>query len=48
LGIDVLGDAIDGSDQSCYYGDGTVKFDGNWTALGKELARHIGKALASR
>jgi hypothetical protein len=48
MGIDVLGVAIDGSDQSCYYGDGTVKFDGNWTALGKELARHIGKALASR
>jgi hypothetical protein len=47
-GYTVLAVAIDGSDQSVYYGDGTIKFTGDWNALGSELARHIGKALAHR
>jgi Mg-chelatase subunit ChlD len=48
-GITVLEVAIDGGDHSAYYGDGTIPFkDGNWTALGNTLAKHLGKALASR
>jgi Mg-chelatase subunit ChlD len=47
-GYTVLAVAIDGSDQSAYYGDGTVPFTGDWNALGSALARHIGKALAQR
>lgn len=47
-GYTVLAVAIDGSDQSAYYGDGVIPFDGNWNALGSALAKHIGKALASR
>jgi Mg-chelatase subunit ChlD len=47
-GITVLGVAIDGSDQSIYYGDGLVTFTGSWTALGASLGRAIGAALAVR
>lgn len=47
-GITVLGVAIDGSDQSVYYGDGLVTFTGSWTALGKSLGTVIGKALAAK
>jgi len=46
-GITVLGVGIDGSDQSTYYGDGFVKFDGSWTTLGSTLAKSIGAALAA-
>jgi Mg-chelatase subunit ChlD len=49
LGFEVFAVAIDGSDQSAYYGEkGVVSFDGNWNALGSALARHIGAALAVR
>lgn len=48
-GFEVIAVAIDGSDQTVYYGkDGFIPFTGNWTALGKELAGRIGKALARR
>lgn len=48
-GIEVIAVAVDGSDQSVYYGkDGVVPFDGDWSAMGKELANHVGKALAHR
>jgi len=47
-GYTVLAVAIDGSDQSAYYGDGVVPFTGDWNALGGTLAKHIGKALAHR
>jgi hypothetical protein len=48
-GIEVIGVAIDGSDQATYYGEkGVIKFDGNWTALGSALAQHVGAALAAR
>jgi hypothetical protein len=48
-GFDVLAVAIDGSDQSVYYGaEHVVPFDGNWTGLGSALARHIGAALATK
>jgi hypothetical protein len=49
MGIEVIAVAIDGSDQACFYGkDGVVPFTGNWTALGSALAKHVGKALASK
>jgi hypothetical protein len=47
-GFIVLGVAIDGSDQTTYYGDGTLKWTGDWSAMGKSLAKTLGKALASR
>lgn len=47
-GYTVLAVAIDGSDQSAYYGDGVIPFTGDWNALGSALAKHIGKALAHR
>lgn len=46
MGIDVIAVAIDGSDQSNYYGDGMIPFDGDWMALGRTLADKIGAALA--
>jgi hypothetical protein len=46
--IVVVGVAIDGSDQTVYYGEGTVKHTGSWTALGSALAKQIGGALATR
>jgi len=46
-GIIVIGVAIDGADQSAYYGDGYVPFTGDWTALGKTLGSLVGKTLAS-
>jgi len=46
--ITVIGVAIDGSDQTVYYGEGTVKHNGSWTALGSTLAKQIGGALATR
>lgn len=45
-GFEVIGVSIDGTDQSAYYGKGLVTFRGDWTALGSELAQHIGAALA--
>ena len=46
-GIEVIAVAIDGSDQSAYYGkDGVLPFKGEWSVLGTDLAKHIGKALA--
>jgi hypothetical protein len=48
-GFEVIAVAIDGSDQSAYYGtNGVIRFDGDWNALGSALAKHIGNALASR
>jgi hypothetical protein len=48
-GIEVIAVAVDGSDQSIYYGkDGVVPFNGEWAPLGTELAKHVGKALARR
>lgn len=48
-GIEVIAVAIDGSDQSIYYGKtGTLPFTGDWGLLGKGLADHVGKALARR
>jgi Mg-chelatase subunit ChlD len=47
-GITVIAVAIDGSDQSVYYGDGYVPFTGNWNALGSALARQVGSAMAVR
>jgi hypothetical protein len=48
-GIEVIAVAIDGSDQSAYYGkEGMLPFSGDWNALGTDLARHIGRALAPR
>jgi cobalamin biosynthesis protein CobT len=47
MGIEVIAVAIEGSDQSAYYGDGTIPFTGDWTALGRSLAEHIGHALAA-
>lgn len=47
-GLTVLGVAIDGSDQSNFYGDGLVRWTGNWSAIGKSLAKVIGSALAAR
>lgn len=48
-GFEVIAVAIDGSDQTAYYGkDGFIKFTGNWTALGADLAGRIGKSLAKR
>lgn len=47
-GATVLGVAIDGSDQKVYYGDGLITFTGDWTALGKALARTMGASLAGR
>jgi cobalamin biosynthesis protein CobT len=48
-GFEVIAVAIDGSDQSVYYGEkGVVPFDGDWTALGKALGQHVGAALAVR
>jgi hypothetical protein len=48
-GFEVIAVAIDGSDQSAYYGEkGVIRFDGNWNTLGSALARHIGAAMASR
>lgn len=46
MGIDVIAVAIDGSDQSTYYGEGMVPFTGDWMALGRALADKIGHALA--
>jgi len=46
-GITVVGVAIDGSDQTVYYGADTIPFTGDWMALGKHLARLVGKALAT-
>lgn len=46
-GIEVIAVAVDGSDQSVYYGkDGVVPFTGDWSEMGKALAVHVGKALA--
>ena len=48
-GIEVIAVAIDGSDQSIYYGkDGVLPFNGDWGPLGTGLAKHIGAALARR
>ena len=48
-GIEVIAVAIDGSDQSVYYGEkNVVPFTGNWTSLGSALARHIGAVLAAK
>jgi hypothetical protein len=47
-GIIVLAIAIDGSDQSAYYGDGMLKWTGDWSAMGKALAKTLGSALAAR
>lgn len=47
-GFLTIGVSIDGTDQRAYYGDGLVTFKGDWTALGSELAEHVGKALAGR
>jgi hypothetical protein len=49
-GFTVIAVAIDGSDQSAYYGEkGVVRFtNGNWTALGSALARVIGDAMVHR
>jgi hypothetical protein len=44
----VLGVAIDGSDQKVYYGDGLLQWTGDWSAMGKSLAKVLGSALASR
>jgi Mg-chelatase subunit ChlD len=48
-GIAVIAVAIDGSDQSVFYGPkGVVQFTGNWNALGSALARQVGDAMAVR
>jgi Mg-chelatase subunit ChlD len=48
-GIEIIAVAVDGSDQSVFYGkDGVIPFLGDWGTLGRELAQHIGKALARR
>jgi hypothetical protein len=47
-GIVVLGVAIDGSDQKVYYGDGLLQWTGDWSAMGKSLAKVLGSALAAR
>jgi len=48
-GIEVMAVAVDGSDQSIYYGkEGVVTFRGEWSVLGTDLAKHIGRALAAR
>jgi hypothetical protein len=47
-GITVLGVAIDGSDQSNYYGEGYIRFTGDWVALGTDLAKVLGHALQRR
>ena len=49
MGIEVIAVAIDGSDQSVYYGkDAMVPYTGDWTALGKALGTVVGRLLASR
>lgn len=45
-GITVIGVAIDGSDQHWYYGEDTLPFTGDWTAVGTDLARIVGRAMA--
>ena len=45
-GITVIGVAIDGSDQTRYYGKDTITHDGSWSHLGANLAKVIGAALA--
>jgi hypothetical protein len=47
-GIEVIAVAINGSDQTVYYGDGMIPFTNDWTALGSALAKRIGAALARR
>lgn len=48
-GFEVIAVAIDGSDQSVYYGpQGVIRFTGDWNALGSALARHVGAAMADR
>lgn len=48
MGIEVIAVAIEGSDQSAYYGkDGFIPFTGDWMELGRNLADHVGRALAA-
>jgi hypothetical protein len=47
-GIVVLGVAIDGSNQAAYFGDGLLQWTGDWSAMGKSLAKVLGSALAAR
>ena len=47
-GVEVIAVAIDGSDQSAYYGkEHMIQHDGSWTHLGAALAKVVGSILAT-